>query len=109
MSIYLEAKAKMICIDFFGFPIGIPDEWYIDGFYLAMDINGEVYCYNGVPEKRDTHWAWIYTQTSDPVIADRVLDVCTYEHAIPDVDEWVSSIWSKEAWPITTFPVLRTA
>lgn len=109
-NLFLQLKANMLCIDFFGIPVPVPKQWYSDQYWLAIDMAGELFIYSNKPELRDNHWACGSNYFLQPdIIGEHILNLEYLMPLFEDIDQWISDNWNKECWSVTTFPVLRTA
>jgi hypothetical protein len=109
-NLFLQLKANMLCIDFFGIPVPVPKQWYTDNHWLAIDMAGELFIYSNKPVLRDNHWACNERSWGNPQsIGEHILNLEFIDPLFENLDTWISDNWNKECWPVTTFPVLRTA
>ena len=103
-AVFFAIQTEVICIDFFGLGINVHKD-YMENGYIAVDPQGTVYVYAEQPVAQVEFWA--VPDTSD-ANAEQVLDLASIEY-LPNLYTWYTSQWRHLCFPLSDFPVLRTA
>ena len=101
---FIEIAANTVIIDFFGLAINVGKD-YMQGGYIAVDSQGTVYIYDVEPITQSDLWTVPYDSDAK---YEQVFDLSTIEY-IPSIYEWYQSSWRELCFPLSDFPVLRTA
>ena len=101
---FIEIAANTVIIDFFGLAINVGKDYMQDG-YIAVDFQGTVYVFTVEPITQSD--LWTVPHDSDAKY-EQVLDLSTIEY-VPSIYEWYQSSWRHLCFPLSDFPVLRTA
>ena len=101
---FIEIAANTVIINFFGLGINVHKD-YMENGYIAVDQQGTVYVYTEHPVASVEFWS--APDTSDATL-EQVLDLASIEY-LPDLHTWYTSQWRRLCFPLSDFPVLRTA
>ena len=101
---FIEIAANTVIIDFFGLAINVGKD-YMQGGYIAVDSQGTVYIYAVEPITQSDLWTVPHDSAAK---YEQVFDLSTIEY-LPSIYEWYQSSWRKLCFPLSDFPVLRTA
>ena len=101
---FIEIAANTVIIDFFGLAINVGKD-YMQSGYIAVDFQGTVYVYAVEPIPQADLWTVPHDSEAK---YEQVLDLSTIEY-VPSIYEWYKSSWSRLCFPLSDFPVLRTA
>ena len=108
-AVFLNIIAQTTIIDFFGFGINVPTCLYESG-YIAVDESGNVYVYEEEPVMKSdgSFWTTAYTDTTPSNYARPVYDLRNHSN-VAGVLDWYEKEWANLCFPLSDFPVLRTA
>lgn len=101
---FIEIAANTTIIDFFGLAINVGKDYMQDG-YIAVDSQGTVYIYAVEPITQSD--LWTVPHDSDAKY-EQVFDLAPIDY-LPSIHEWYQSSWRQLCFPLSDFPVLRTA
>lgn len=101
---FIEIAANTVIINFFGLGINIPKD-YMENGYIAVDQQGTVYVYAEHPVANVEFWA---VSDSSDTNFEQVLDLA-YMGYLPNLHTWYAPQWRHLCFPLSDFPVLRTA
>lgn len=101
---FIEIAANTVIINFFGLAINVRKDYIEDG-YIAVDQQGTVYVYTEQPVAQYEFWA--LSNISDASF-EQVLDLASIKH-LPNLYTWYAPQWRHLCFPLSDFPVLRTA
>lgn len=101
---FIEIAANTVIINFFGLGINVGKDYMQDG-YIAVDSQGTVYVYAVEPITQSDLW----TVPHDSVAKfEQVFDLAPIDY-LPNIHRWYQSSWKHLCFPLSDFPVLRTA
>ena len=101
---FIEIAANTVIINFFGLAVNVHKD-YMENGYIAVDQQGTVYVYAEHPVAKAEFWALL--DTSDASF-EQVLNLA-YMDYLPNLDTWYAPLWRQLCFPLSDFPVLRTA
>lgn len=108
-AVFLNIIAQTTIIDFFGFGINVPTCLYESG-YIAVDESGDIYVYKEEPviQSDGSFWATPYTNTTASDYTQQVYALRNHTN-VDGVVAWYEKEWANLCFPLSDFPVLRTA
>ena len=108
-AVFLNIIAQTTIIDFFGFAVNVPTCLYESG-YIAVDESGDVYVYKEEPVMKSDGSFWT-TPYTDIMGSDHTQQIYTlrYHANVDGVLAWYEKEWANLCFPLSDFPVLRTA
>ena len=101
---FIEIAANTVIINFFGLAVNVCKD-YMENGYIAVDLQGTVYVYAVHPEIKAEYWA--IPDTSDAKF-EQVLNLASMDY-LPNLHTWYRPQWRQLCFPLSDFPVLRTA
>ena len=108
-AVFLNIIAQTTIIDFFGFGLNVPTCLHESG-YIAVDESGDVYVYEEEPVMKSDGSFWT-TPYADTTLSNYALPIYILRnHAnVVGVVDWYEKEWANLCFPLSAFPVLRTA
>jgi len=101
---FIEIAANTVIINFFGLGINVHKD-YMENGYIAVDERGTVYAYAVHPVVKVDFWTVPEDSNAN---FEQVLNLA-YMDYLPDLHMWYQPIWRQLCFPLSDFPVLRTA
>ena len=101
---FIEIAANTVIINFFGLGINVHKD-YMENGYIAVDQQGTMYVYAEHPVANVEFWA---VSNSSDTSFEQVLNLASIAH-LPNLYTWYTSQWRHLCFPLSDFPVLRTA
>lgn len=101
---FIEIAAKTVIINFFGLAVNVHKD-YMESGYIAVDPHGTVYVYAVEPITKAEYWAVPEDSNAN---FEQVLNLASMDY-LPDLHTWYRPLWTHLCFPLSDFPVLRTA
>ena len=101
---FIEIAANTVIINFFGLAINVCED-YMENGHIAVDLEGTVYVYAVQPEIKTEYWA---IPGHSNASFEQVLNLALMDY-LPSLYRWYTSQWRHLCFPLSDFPVLRTA
>ena len=101
---FIEIAANTVIINFFGLAINVCKD-YMENGYIAVDLLGTVYVYAVHPIDKAEFWT--VPDDSDAQF-EQVLNLAAMDY-LPNLHTWYTPQWRHLCFPLSDFPVLRTA